>query len=213
MRFITWNHAGIIALIAFAIGAPTWYYRAKYDHTKRLREVEPGKVYRSGQLTSKGFREAVRLHGFKTVINVQNEEPDPKLRGEDRTEKEVCQELGVKYVFISPDLLERNRIPKERPQAIDEFLKVMDDPANYPVLVHCRAGLHRTGCLVAVYRMEYQGWTWRQAVDELVQNGFGRSQSSARNDYIMQYIMAYQPRRCASAPTAAKSTENLAARP
>lgn len=202
MRFINGNHAGILALLVFVIVAPTWYYRAQYDYAKRLREVEPGKVYRSGQLTGKGFRDAVRMHGFKTVINVQNEEPNPKLKG-DRSEEEVCRELGVKYVFISPDLLERNRIPQERPQAIDEFLKVMDDPANYPVLIHCRAGLHRTGCLVAVYRMEYQGWDWRQAVDELVENGFGRSQSSARNDYIMQYIMAYQPRL----------TENRASRP
>ena len=127
------------------------------------------------------------------MINVQNEEPNPKIEG-DRTEEEVCRELGVRYLHIAPDLLERNRIPKERPQAIAEFLKIMDDPAHYPVLIHCRAGLHRTGVLVAIYRMEYQGWTWHEALHELVENGFGRSNSSARNDYIMQYIMTYQPR-------------------
>ena len=34
----------------------------------------------------------------------------------------------------------------------------MDDPDSYPVLIHCNAGLNRTGVMVAVYRMEYQGW-------------------------------------------------------
>lgn len=212
MRFLTGTQLGIIALLAFMVGAPFWYYRTQYNYAKRLREVEPGRVYRSGQLTGQGFRDAIRTHGFKAVINVQNEDPNPKLRG-DRTEEEVCRELGVRYIFIAPDLLERNRVPKERPQAIEEFLHAMDNPANYPVLIHCRAGLHRTGVLVAIYRMEYQGWGWRQALEELVDNGFGRSQSSARNDYIMQYVMAYQPRTRGPATPPELPPESVTAQP
>ena len=40
-----------------------------------------------------------------------------------------------------------------------EFLAVMDNRANYPVLVHCFAGIHRTGTMCAVFRMEYHGWS------------------------------------------------------
>ena len=68
----------------------------------------------------------------------------------------------------------------------------MDDPANHPVLLHCRAGLHRTGVLAAVYRMEYQGWTPAQAIDELKAYGFGEFPCSSANDYITQYVLTFR---------------------
>ena len=70
----------------------------------------------------------------------------------------------------------------------------MDDPANYPVLIHCRAGLHRTGVLVAVYRMEYDRWSPSEAVREMLENGFGRFACDESNEYISQYILTYRPR-------------------
>ena len=59
-------------------------------------------------------------------------------------ESELCRQLGVRYVFLGPDLVSRKRVPYDRPPAIDRFLTLMDDPETYPVLLHCRAGLHRT---------------------------------------------------------------------
>jgi protein-tyrosine phosphatase len=70
----------------------------------------------------------------------------------------------------------------------------MDDPANYPVLIHCKAGLHRTGCLVAVYRMEYEGWSPTEAIAEMKDLGFGDAACTSANDYIQQYVLTYQPR-------------------
>jgi protein-tyrosine phosphatase len=62
------------------------------------------------------------------------------------------------------------------------------------VLVHCRAGLHRTGCLVAVYRMEYEGWSARRAIDEMKANGFGEWGCTSSNDYVRQYVLNYRPK-------------------
>ena len=45
--------AGLLTVVPFV------YYRATYAHAKRLREVEPGLLYRSGQLTTAGFAEAI----------------------------------------------------------------------------------------------------------------------------------------------------------
>jgi protein tyrosine/serine phosphatase len=194
-RVFAWFMA--LVMVGSLVTVPYLYYRAQYNHAKRLRLVAPGVLYRSGQMTAAGLDEAIQRHQIRTVVNLQNEEPDPILT-EGPAESLFCQQRGVKFVYIAPDLIDRRRVPKERPEAIAAFLAVMDDPANYPVLIHCQAGLHRTGVLAAVYRMEYDGWTARQALDELKANGFGDSKATARNDYIMQYILTYSPRSASS---------------
>ena len=110
-----------------------------------------------------------------------------------------------------PIWFRRGVAAQERPETIDAFLKLMDDPANRPVLIHCRAGLHRTGCLVAVYRMEYDGWTRGAVLREMVENGFGRFAATSANDYITQYVLGYEPRRVirtAAQPGGAENAEN-----
>jgi hypothetical protein len=176
---------------------PFVYYRYQYTYGKRLREVTPGRFYRSGQMTAPGFTDAILRYDIRTVINAQDEYPDPDLAlgyfwGGTIPESELCRQLGVRYVFLPPDLISRQRIPKDRPAAIDRFLALLDDEANYPVLVHCRAGMHRTGVLTAVYRMEYEGWSPHQALDELKTCGFRDFDATAANDYITQYILTYR---------------------
>ena len=88
---------------------PFFAYRDEYTYNKRLREIEPGRVYRSGQMTADGFRDAVRDLKIRTVVNLQDDFPDPDIdlhSGRWRTikESELCQRLGVHYVLISPDL-------------------------------------------------------------------------------------------------------------
>jgi len=174
------------------------YFRYVYTDNKRLRIVEPGVLYRSGQLSADGFTEAVLRHGIRTIVNAQDEWPDPDVEKnwlcpQTIKESELCRQLGVRYIHLSPDLISRKCIPADRPQAIGQFLAIMDDPANYPVLLHCRAGLHRTGCLVSVYRMEYQGRTPLEAVREMKAHGFGDFFCTSANDYVTQYVLTYQP--------------------
>jgi hypothetical protein len=51
---------------------PFVYYRYEYTYGKRLREVVPGQIYRSGQMTAPGFAEAVERFHFRTIINLQD---------------------------------------------------------------------------------------------------------------------------------------------
>lgn len=185
-------------LVLFVTVVPVIYYRAEYAYAKRLREVEPGKLYRAGQLTSEGLADAVERLRIRTVINLQEEAPDPDVRlsyfnGKSVKESELCARLGVRYIFLEADLVARTKVAAQRPRSIDRFLEIMDDPANQPVLLHCRAGLHRTGILTAVFRMEYDGWSRQQAIAEVKANGFGRFACTAANDYILQYVLTYKP--------------------
>jgi hypothetical protein len=195
--WLRWLMATAIAL--FVVVVPVVRYRWVYRHSKRLREITPGLVYRSGWMSAPGFEEAVRRYNFRTVINLMEDEEDPVLfrsyfLGGGIRESELCKKLGVRYVLLAPDLLPADQVPAERPRAIAEFLRVLDDPRSYPILWHCRAGLHRTGVFTAIYRMEYQGWAPLQAWRELKANGFGEYNCYADNPYITQYILTYRPR-------------------
>lgn len=193
----------ITLIAAFAIGLfvvwPYTYFRYVYEEKKRFREVIPGQVYRSGQMTAEGFREVVERHHIRTIINVQDDVPDPDVRlsfwsKETIKESDLCKELGVEYRNVAPDLVSRFSVPDRHPEAIDQLLEILDRQESYPVLIHCKAGLHRTGCLVAVYRMEYQGWSNGAAYREMKAHGFGDSACTAANDYVNQYVLTYRPR-------------------
>jgi protein-tyrosine phosphatase len=149
-------------------------------------------------MTAEGFRDAIENYHIRTVVNLQDEYEDPDVDAayftrETVKESDLCRSLGAHYIFVPPDLIPPDLIPEQRPRAIDQFLSVLDDPATYPVLIHCRAGLHRTGIMTAIYRMEYQGWSREQAIAELKENGFGEWPCTSANDYIAQYLLAYRP--------------------
>jgi hypothetical protein len=188
-----------LTLAVLLVFAPYQYYRYVLEHSKRLRPIEEGKVYRSGCLTANGFREALLRNHIKTVISFWDENPDPELSASRFNpsaikESDLCRSLGVEYRYIFMELLPGQRAVKESPRAIAEFLKVMDDPDAYPVLIHCKAGLHRTGVMAAIYRMEYDGWSKEDAIRELKSHGFGHFLANTTNDYIVQYVINYQPR-------------------
>lgn len=69
-----------------------------------------------------------------------------------------------------------------------QFLKLVDDPSNQPVFIHCHGGRHRAGAMTAIYRMTHDGWSADQAYAEMKQyefdKGFGHG---ALKDYVYDY--------------------------
>ena len=196
-NWVRWVFAAVAVLLV--LGPPVALYRAQYVHTKRFREVTPGRFYRSGQMTAAGFREVIDRYHIKAIVNLQHEEPDPFLadhwlgRGKIR-ESALCRELNVKYFLITPDLLPPDNQLDQIPAAVDDFLRILDDESNYPILIHCKAGLHRTGRLTAIYRMEYEGWSVGEALRELRACGYGLGVANEGDEFIIQFVENYVPR-------------------
>lgn len=188
------------AALTLAVGPPLALYRYEYVQAKRFHVVEPGRFYRSGQMTVTGFRDMVARYKIKTFINLQHEEPDPFLTehwlgaGKIR-ESQFCEDLGIRYVLLTPDLLPPGNTLTSIPPAVDEFLHILDDEASYPILMHCKAGLHRTGRLTAIYRMEMEGWSVGEALREMRAAGYGYYMASEADDYIIQFLENYVPRK------------------
>ncbi len=197
----------LIALLTIAVIAlPVGYYRYGYTQLKRVRVVTEGKMYRCGQLTKDGFKDTFARLGIRTLINLQDEDPNPSL-GNCLSEAELCKQLGVNYVYLPPQLVQEGE-----PVTIEKFLAVCDDKNAYPIMLHCKAGLHRTGTMAAFYRIEYEGWTPQAAMRELMANGFSLKQCHVKNPYIKNYLVDYIPRAQRYAYLNGRSTrvENVA---
>ncbi len=194
-----------ILIAAVVLGLPGLHYRYTYEQTKRLRVVTDGKFYRSGQLPASGFRDASRLYGIKTVINLQEEARDPLIperafANPSVRQSDVLAGLGVNAISLDGGVLEANPQPGRRPAVIDEFLEVVDAIRDtcwkrdipHPILIHCKAGLHRTGLLTAIYRLEYEDRSLPEVIEELKANGFGTYAATESNDYIKRFLIDYQ---------------------
>jgi tyrosine-protein phosphatase SIW14 len=209
-----------VAIALFLLVVPFLYYRHTYSTYKRFHVVDADKgVYRSGCLTAAGFEEVIQRYGIKTVLNLQDEAKDPELPatyaaswlpGERQKESEICKRNGAEMIYIFAGHLKLEEQIRARtgeyvrPVEIEQILEIFDNPKRYPILIHCKAGLHRTGVTVALYRQEMNGWSKELALQELRANGFGELGSTSANQYILDYILNYRPgiRRAPIAPNA-----------
>ena len=191
-------------LAVLILGIPGLYYRYTFDHARRLRIVTEGKFYRSGQLTSAGFRDAQLRYQIKTVINLQEDVKEPRIKewafGRPSVQQsEVLAGIGVNSISLDGGLMDSTQAGG-RPVVIDEFLEVIDGIRDqywkkglpHAILIHCAAGLHRTGLFTAIYRIEYENRSLSEVIEELKANGFGNYKATDANDYIKLYLLDYR---------------------
>ena len=112
----------------------------------------------SGQPKLESF-EKLKAEGVKSILNLRT---PPEHRAADEEAK--AKEVGLKY-FNIPVVY---RDPKE--EQVDEFLKITDDPANRPILIHCTAAI-RVGAFWMIRRVVRDGWTVEKAQEEATKIG------------------------------------------
>jgi protein tyrosine phosphatase (PTP) superfamily phosphohydrolase (DUF442 family) len=133
-------------------------------------KVSPA-LSRSGQPDAEGFR-WLKERGVRTVVN---------LRGF-HSDRDEMKGSGLRYAHI------RFHTWHAEDEDIVKFLKVLKDPLNRPVHVHCLHGSDRTGTVVAVYRMIEQGWRFEDAAAELPRFGFHTVWAN-----LKRYLKRYEP--------------------
>ena len=114
-------------------------------------------LYRSGQPTEVGMVQLREIAGIKTIINL-------------RTFHSDSDEIG------STGLLNDRLHVKAWHIEDEDVIKVMKDLSHGekgPFLIHCQHGADRTGVMCAMYRILNQGWTKEEAIDEMVNGGYG----------------------------------------
>jgi protein tyrosine phosphatase (PTP) superfamily phosphohydrolase (DUF442 family) len=111
------------------------------------------RFYRGAQPKESDYKDLAAL-GIKTVIDLRDDPTD--------YEKQAVESLGMRYVNIP-------MIGKKYPRSehVEQFLKLVDDPATGKFYVHCAGGRHRTGAMGAVYRFTHYGWNFDQVYQEM----------------------------------------------
>lgn len=159
---------------------------------KNFGQMDEG-YYRGGQPKEDEFQLLKEL-GVKTVIDLQEK---PK-----KFEKAAVEALGMTYINIPMD---DDEYPK--PENIEMFLKLMNDPSTGVVFVHCKGGKHRTGVTGAVYRFTKNGWNYEQAYREMLNYDFHtRWGRKVMKEFVIDYAgkMESQKVRSASMQTGTK---------
>jgi len=125
--------------------------------------------------------------GIKTVIDLQIDTKD--------YEKRQVEALGMRYVNIPMS-------DKDYPETakIDEFLKLVHDPATGKFYVHCAGGRHRTGVMGAVYRFNLYNWNYDQVYAEMKKFDFyTRWGHGDMKKFVQDYAASWLTRQAASA--------------
>ncbi|KAF8660867.1 hypothetical protein HU200_057457 [Digitaria exilis] len=113
-------------------------------------------IFRSGFPETANFR-FLRSLNLRSIVYLCPE-PYPE------TNTEFLEKNGIKLHQFGIEGRKEPfvNIPDDK---IREALKVVLDPRNQPLLIHCKRGKHRTGCLVGCLR-KLQKWCLSSVFDE-----------------------------------------------
>jgi len=135
------------------------YYHIHYQY--RLGTVTQGVVYQSGTMPPARMAQVAQHLGLRTVIDLRTFET-----GQDSTnttplkvihdEDAALAAVGVRHIHLPT-----GQVPTAA--TVAKFLAIVNDPANRPTLIHCYHGIGRTELFVAIYRMEFEGWSNQKA--------------------------------------------------
>jgi len=126
---------GLLGLLVFGF---FWYSGLLGDN---FREVIPGKVYRSGQMSGPVFEQRIKENHIQCVINLRGQHAAPWYADEEK----ACQAAGTKHLNLEIKL---GVLPP--PEIMKELVSALQS-GPYPILVHCHNGADRASLASVLY--------------------------------------------------------------
>jgi tyrosine-protein phosphatase SIW14 len=173
-----------IATVLALIAGPVVYAFHEEKQMRNFRVVREGVLYRSARMTLAGLKRAVHDYGIRTVISLREADSF------DLAEEAYCRKEEIGFYRLPPRHWDTTYGPAEAEVNVRQFRDLLDDPDNYPILVHCFAGIHRTGAYIAVYRMEREKWTNEEAIAEVKAGGYDHLYDELD---VLGYLEQYRP--------------------
>lgn len=107
-----------------------------------FQTVEPGHLYRSGQLHPEAFARRMDEFGIRRVITLRAAEPNGEWY---HAEAKICDAHGADFYALG---WSNERLPE--PASLMQYIDLLET-APGAVWVHCQGGVHRSAVAAAVY--------------------------------------------------------------
>jgi predicted protein tyrosine phosphatase len=140
----------MLCLAILLIGSGVWVWESKIKDRvipKRFGAVQEGQLYRSGLLSSALVKNILLKYKIKVIINLAADSPDGR---DQKAEKQTAAELGIERLTF-PLNGDGTGDVNNYARAIAAIVRAEQE--HKPVLVHCNAGLQRTGGVIATYQL------------------------------------------------------------
>ena len=191
MKSISKFSPAVVALLALVFAVSPAALAQKKDS-----QSENIKIKNFGQMDERFFRgarpkpqdlHALAALGITTIIDLTDNSRE--------YEQPAAEAAGLRYINIP-------MVDKSYPSMdqINEFMKVVNDPATGKFFVHCAGGRHRTGVVGAVYRFNIDKWNLDQVMDEMNHYDFGSGFGHGKQkDFVKKYWNQFQTQNVAAA--------------
>jgi protein tyrosine phosphatase (PTP) superfamily phosphohydrolase (DUF442 family) len=173
-----------ILLVILSIGALGYRHHKRYKH---LAVHDEQMVYRSAWLEPDVFAELIEDRQIRTVLNLCN----PGEMGPQRAldERRAVEGAGAKFI----ELPMPNTVDATDP-AVGQFVNILGDPSNYPMLVHCQHGVTRTAKVLSMYDILFKGMSAQDSIDKMPRFGrddYGVSVRSFARDFEKKHSQLF----------------------
>lgn len=167
-----------------AAGLAIWYVCDNAGRWKdrfvprKLRTVEAGQIYASGQIDRHLIRKVLVDDRIKTIVCLIADDPnDPDMAAEARTAKE----LGIER-FVDPLSGDGTGKIQSYADAMTQIVEARKQGKT--VLLHCSSGAQRSNGATFYYRVLVEHWDADSAAQEMIRNGH----SSRSNPALVPYL-------------------------
>ena len=153
-----------VSCVAFAAGCKGHACSQPLSDAIRNSCVVKPDVLWCGSKPDRCGAESLLSLGVRTVVNLELRHDDMKAFQVARPSKVLSEKVDYfrireseSYVLLPPSVLDSD---------VAEFLAIVKTQPK-PIYVHCRSGQNRTGVMVAAYRVLLEGWSPKNAIDEM----------------------------------------------
>lgn len=178
----------LIIIVSILAATSSFAFRLQQTGRERLDQIEQAlqvdvprvlcltdNFATGGQPTEQAFSK-LAANGFRSVLNLRTASEGVDLENERR----LVELSGMRYINIP--------VVGSAPRAeqADEFIRVVKEKSNHPMLIHCRSA-GRVGAFMMIFRVVEQGWSEEKAEEEAVRIGLHTEElKKFAKDYIKQ---------------------------
>ncbi|MFA5251774.1 MAG: protein-tyrosine phosphatase family protein [Phycisphaerae bacterium] len=167
-RFRRTVFISVLAAVVLLIGGLLlWKYGLEDRFVpRRFGIVKQGHMYRSGQISSSLIKDVLVRYKIRTIVSLS---ADSVSNTDKAAEKQIAAELGIERKVFS--------LGGDGTGDINNYAKAIAaiyyaKKERKPVLIHCYAGVHRTGGVIAAYQLLVEKKDASSVVKEMMRYGW-----------------------------------------